>query len=107
MKRYFLIPMLFLATAAFAGAQICALRRLTSSALTSTTAAAARPVTHRTAAHRATAPTNPATRPTGNAILWGQDVGSLYGKTIITGGVSNGVQAVTQKPCRQHGGYDA
>ena len=48
-------------------------------------AAAARPVTHHTAAYTATAPTNPPITTTGNVALWGEDVGNLYGKTITSG----------------------
>ena len=64
MKRYAFVTVMILASPCVATAQITLRRRLTFSALTSTTVAAARRATHPIAAHRATAtPDRPILRP--------------------------------------------
>ena len=102
MKRNLSIALLFLAAAGFAAAQILR-RRPTFSALTSTTAAVARPVTHHTAAHTATAMPKTADPTSGNIALWGEDVGSLYGKTITTGQSEHGSVRHTCPPALRPG----
>ena len=53
-------------------------------------AVVARPVTHHTAASTATVTPAKADATSGNIALWGEDVSSLYGKTIITGQSEHG-----------------
>jgi len=87
MKRYFIIPMLFLATAAFAGAQITApATDVLGAHLNYGRGCAACHAPHSGAQGNGALKTSDPS--TGNSILWGQDVASLYGATIKTGGVA-------------------
>ena len=85
MKRHFLVPILFLATAAFAGAQI---QNPTSDVLGAHLnhgrGCAACHAPHSGAYGNGNAKTADSTA--GNSILWGQDVASLYGQVITSAG---------------------
>ena len=85
MKRIFLIAMTFLATAGFAAAQITTpTTDVLGAHLNYGRGCAACHAPHSGAYGNGVAKTADPTA--GNVALWGEDVGSLYGKTIISGG---------------------
>ncbi len=43
----------------------------------------------------------------GNSILWGQDVGHLFGKTISTGSTNGTSLKLRRSPAHQHVGWHA
>ena len=97
MKRYFLIPILFLATAAFAGAQIKPpTTDVLGAHLNHGRGCAACHAPHSGAYGNGAAAHLDTT--SGNVALWGQDVGSLYGKTITSGGWEHGGPYVETLP---------
>ncbi len=105
MKRYFLIPILFLATAAFAGAQSYGAggpaTDVLGAHLNYGRGCAACHAPHSGAYGNGAARTADST--SGNVALWGQDVASLYGK-------SHHIRPERQRlgnSADQHGGHDA
>ena len=85
MKRYFLVSLVFLATAGFAAAQIQAPSTdVLGAHLNYGRGCAACHAPHSGAYGNGNAKTADPT--SGNVALWGEDVGSLYGKTITSGG---------------------
>ena len=97
MKKILLIALLFLAPRDLRRHR-SRRRRLTFSALTLTTAAAARPVTHHTAAFTATATPETADPTSGNIALWGEEFQACTEKPSPPVRAST---AVTLKFCRQ------
>ena len=90
MKRYFLVMLSILASASFAGAQIGAspATDVLGAHLNYGRGCAACHAPHSGALGNGNAKTADAT--TGDVALWGEDVGSLFGKTITTGNSEHG-----------------
>ena len=89
MKRTAIIPLMFLAAASFAGAQITTPSTdVLGAHLNYGRGCAACHAPHSGAYGNGVAKTADATA--GDVALWGEDVGSLYGKTIVTGQSEHG-----------------
>ncbi len=97
MKRFVFIPLMLLAAATFAAAQITTPSTdVLGAHLNYGRGCAACHAPHSGAYGNGNAKTADAT--SGNVALWGEDVGSLYGKTITTGQMDNGAVYVEVLP---------
>ena len=97
MKRIALIPTLFLAAATFASAQITTpTTDVLGAHLNYGRGCAACHAPHSGAFGNGNNKTGDVT--TGNVALWGEDVGNLYGKAIITGQMDNGASYTETLP---------